>query len=155
SGSHHYLLDYFALEVLASQPEWRQLFLLQTSLLGRVTASLCDAVTGGGDGEPTLREMGRSGLFLQALRGEPHWYRYHALFAEALQVQARQRLSEEELRLCLSRASAWYEQEGMFAEGVEAALAAGESERAAALIEGLLTERHHPAMQQRVTLLRW
>ncbi len=155
SGSHRYLLDYFALEVLVSLPEARQNFLLQTSLLGRVSASLCDAVTGGGDSEQTLREMERSGLFLQALGGEPPWYRYHALFAEALQAQARQRLSEEELRLCLSRASAWYEQEGMFAEGIEAALAAGEWERAAALMERVLTERHHPAMQERVTLLRW
>src|SRR5260221_6849708 len=155
SGSHRYLLDYFALEVLVSLPEARQNFLLQTSLLGRVSASLCDAVTGGGGNEQAVTENERTRLFLQVLRGEPPWYRYHALFAEAVQAQARQRLSEEELRLCLSRASAWYEQEGMFAEGIEAALAAGEWERAAALMERVLTERHHPAMQERVTLLRW
>lgn len=155
SGSHPYLLDYFALEVLSSQPEARQRFLLQTSLLGRVTASLCDAVTGGENSEQALREMERSGLFLQALGGEPPWYRYHALFAEALQAQAHQRLSEEELHLCLCRASAWYEQEGMFAEGIEAALAAGEWARAAALMERVLTIQNHPAMQERATLLRW
>jgi LuxR family transcriptional regulator, maltose regulon positive regulatory protein len=155
SGSHRYLLDYFALEVLASQPEARQLFLLQTSLLGRVTASLCDAVTGSGDSEKTFKEMERSGFFLQALGGEPPWYRYHTLFAEALQAQARQRLGEEALRLCLSRASAWYEQERMFADGIEAALAASEWERAAVLMERVLTARHHSAMQERVTLLRW
>jgi LuxR family maltose regulon positive regulatory protein len=155
SGSHRFLLDYFALEVLSSQPGERQLFLLQTSLLGRVTASLCDAVTGGQDSEQALREMERSGLFVQALGGEPPWYRYHALFAEALQAQARQRLGEEALRLCLSWASAWYEQEGMFAEGIEAALAAGEWERAAALMERVLNRQNHPAMQERVTLLRW
>ncbi|HLZ60520.1 MAG TPA: tyrosine-type recombinase/integrase [Ktedonosporobacter sp.] len=155
SGSHRYLLDYFALEVLSSQPEARQLFLLQTSLLGRMTASLCDAVTGSRDSEQALREIERSGLFLQALGGEPPWYRYHALFAEALQAQARQRLRKEERRLCLSRASAWYEQEELFAEGIEAALAAGEWERAAALMERVLKVQNHPAMQERVTLLRW
>jgi LuxR family maltose regulon positive regulatory protein len=155
SGSHRYLLDYFALEVLSSQPEARQIFLLQTSLLGRMTASLCDAVTGGRDSEQALREIERSGLFLQALGGEPPWYRYHSLFAEAIQAQAHQRLSEEELRLCLSRASAWYEQEEMFAEGIEAALAAGEWMRAAALMERVLKVENHPAMQERVTLLRW
>ena len=155
SGSHRYLLDYFALEVLSSEGEARQIFLLQTSLLGRVTASLCDAVTGGRDSEQTLREMERSGLFLQALGGEPPWYRYHSLFAEALQAQARQRLSEEELRLCLSRASAWYEQEELFAEGIEAALAASEWARAAALVESVLKGQNQPVMQERVTLLRW
>jgi LuxR family transcriptional regulator, maltose regulon positive regulatory protein len=155
SGSHRYLLDYFALEVLSSQPEARQIFLLQTSLLGRMTASLCDAATGGHNSEQALREIERSGLFLQVLGGEPPWYRYHSLFAEALQAQARQRLSEEELRLCLSRASAWYEQEELFAEGIEAALAAGEWARAAALMESVLKVENHPAMQERVTLLRW
>jgi LuxR family maltose regulon positive regulatory protein len=155
SGSHRYLLDYFALEVLTSQPEAQQRFLLQTSLLGRVTASLCDAVTGGRGSEQTLREMERSGLFLQALGGEPPWYRYHALFAEALQARARQRCSEEELRLCLSRASAWYEREDLLAEGIEAALAAGEWARAAALMERVLDFGNHPALQEHVTLLRW
>src|SRR5262249_15892134 len=138
SGGHRYLLDYFALEVLASQPEALQLFLLQTSLLGHMTASLCNAVTGGWDSEQILRGMERSGLLLPSLGGEPLWYRYHALFAEALQAQARLRLSEEALRLCLSRASAWYEQEGMYADGIEATLAAGEWERAAALMERAL-----------------
>jgi LuxR family maltose regulon positive regulatory protein len=155
SGGHRYLLDYFALEVLSSQSEARQRFLLQTSLLGRVTASLCDAATGGRGSEQALRELERSGLFLQALGGEPLWYRYHALFAEALQVQAHQRLSEEELRLCLNRASAWYEQEGMFAEGIEAALAAREWARAAALMERVLDFGNHPALQEHLTLLRW
>src|SRR6266699_5617747 len=99
--------------------------------------------------------MERSGLFLQALGGEPPWYRYHALFAEALQAQARKRLGEEELCLCLSRASAWYEQEDMFPEGIGAALAAGEWTRAAALMESVLTAENHSVMQERVTLLRW
>ena len=155
SGSHRYLLDYFALEVLSSLPEARQTFLLQTSLLSRVTASLCAAITGEQNSEQTLREMERSGLFLQALGSEPPWYRYHALFAEALQAQARKRLGEEELRRCLSRASAWYEQQDMFAEGIEARLAAGEWEQAATLMERALRRQNHPAMQARVTLLRW
>ncbi|GHO48533.1 LuxR family transcriptional regulator [Ktedonospora formicarum] len=154
-GSHRYLLDYFALEVLSSLPEEQQNFLLQTSLLGRVTASLCDAVTGARNSEQTLREMERSGLFLQALGGEPPWYRYHALFAEALQAQAHKRLGEEAMRQCLSRASDWYGQEKMFAEGIEALLSAEAWERAATLMERMLTIQKQPALQERVTLLRW
>jgi LuxR family maltose regulon positive regulatory protein len=155
SGSHRYLLDYFALEVLSSLPEARRIFLLQTSLFGRVTASLCDAVTGERASSQILEEMERSGLFLQALGGEPPWYRYHALFAEALQAQARKRLGEEDLHRCLSRACAWYEQQDMFAEGIEARLSAGEWELAASLMERALTIQTHPAMPERVTLLRW
>ncbi|MBO0782111.1 MAG: hypothetical protein J2P37_25105, partial [Ktedonobacteraceae bacterium] len=155
SGSHRYLLDYFALEVLSSQPEAQQIFLLQTSLFGRMTASLCDAVTGGRNSKQVLREIERSGLFLQVLGGEPPWYRYHSLFAEALQAQAHQRLSVEEQRQCLIRASAWYEQQEMLAEGIEAALAASEWERAAALMERVLKGENHAAMQERVTQLRW
>jgi LuxR family maltose regulon positive regulatory protein len=155
SGSHHYLLGYFALEVLSALSEARQRFLLQTSLLGHMTASLCDVVTGSPDSEQTLREMERSGLFLESLGGDPPWYRYHALFAEALQAQARRRLSEETLRLCLCRASAWYEQEGMFTEGIETALAAREWEQAASLMERMLAGQNHPAPQKCVTLLRW
>src|SRR5262249_9738558 len=146
-GSHRYLLDYFSVEVLAAQPATRRRFLLQTSLLGRITASLCDAVTGGHDSERTLREIERAGLFLQALGGEPACYRHHALFAEALEAEARERIGEDELRFYLSRASYWYEQEGMFADAIETALAAGEWERAATLMERALTVLNHPAMQ--------
>ncbi|QBD76840.1 hypothetical protein EPA93_12825 [Ktedonosporobacter rubrisoli] len=155
TGSHRYVLDYFVLDVLSTQPEGRRRFLLQTSLLGRMTPSLCNAVSGREDSAQLLREVERAGLFLQALGGEPPWYRYHALFAEALQEEARQRLGEEEMKLCLERASGWYEQQGMLAEGIEAALAARIWVQAASLMERLLNVQNRSAMHEYATLLRW
>ncbi|QBD75635.1 hypothetical protein EPA93_06295 [Ktedonosporobacter rubrisoli] len=155
SGSHRYVLDYFALDVLSAQPKAFQRFLLQTSLLGRMTSSLCAAVTGYQNSQQLLSEAERAGLFLQALGGEPAWYRYHALFAEALQEEARHRLEKEEWQGCLSRASTWYEQHGMFAEGIEAALEAEAWTRAATMMERFLNMQNRSIMYEHATVLRW
>ena len=45
-GSHRFVLDYLADEVLVGQPERVRAFLLETSVLERLTGELCDAVTG-------------------------------------------------------------------------------------------------------------
>ena len=111
TGGHRYVLHYFVDEVLAAQPEPLQTFLLQTSLLSRLTASLCDAVTGRDDSEHLLEVVERSGLFLLPLEGTGSWYRYHALFAEAMRAEARRRLGTDALGACLDRASRWYEQQ--------------------------------------------
>ena len=65
-------------------PEPLQTFLLQTSMFSRLTASLCDAVTGRNDSQAVLEAVERAGLFLQPIEGDEQWYRYHALFAEAM-----------------------------------------------------------------------
>ena len=44
TGSHRYILDYLVEEVLQRQPKTVQTFLLQTAILDRMTAPLCDAV---------------------------------------------------------------------------------------------------------------
>ena len=123
SGDHRHLLEYFVTEVLNAQPEPLQVFLLHTSVLNRLTGSLCDAVTGRNDSEGLLEAMERAGLFLIPLEGVGRWYRYHALFAEAMQHEARRRLGDDALRACQSRASSWYEHHGMLTEASEAALA--------------------------------
>lgn len=155
TGSHRYLLDYFASEVLASQPETVQRFVLQTSMLTRITASLCDAITRRSDSAQLLDAVERAGLFLQPLDGAEPWYRYHGLFAEAMQAEARRRLGDEALRVCLSRASVWYEQHGMYAEAVEVALRAAEPVRAATLIERNIELQHFTDPLELPTLSRW
>jgi LuxR family maltose regulon positive regulatory protein len=133
--SHRSLLDYFATEILNTQPEPMQRFLLQTSVLSRLCATLCDAVTASEGGGAQLEEAARSGLFLEAMAGPGEWYRYHALFAEAMRREAGRRLGEAALRVRALRASHWYEQAGMLTESIEAALLAPDLERAAWLIE--------------------
>ncbi|MBO0783775.1 MAG: hypothetical protein J2P37_33610, partial [Ktedonobacteraceae bacterium] len=127
--------EYFVTEVLDPQPELVQQFLLQTSVLSRLTASLCDTVTEQQDSQAILVLLERANLFLEALDTAGQWYRYHALFSEAMRSEARRRMGEDQLRQLSSRASSWYERHGFHVEAIDAALHAQDYARAAILIE--------------------
>jgi LuxR family transcriptional regulator, maltose regulon positive regulatory protein len=141
AGSQRFVLDYLADEVLASQPEAIQAFLLQTSILERLTGPLCDALlpddrppASAGPSSVMLEEVERANLFLVPLDEARQWYRYHHLFAEFLRHRLMQapRVAVAELHL---RASGWYARSGMSAEAVHHALAAGDVNRASELLE--------------------
>src|SRR5579859_3707494 len=152
-GGRRHVQDYLISEVFAAQPEPVQQFLLQTSALSRLNASLCSAVTGRADSAQMLEQLERSNLFvvpLEAGDGQA-WYRYHLLFAEAMQRLARQRLGEDGLRATQAAASRWYEAHGLAEPAIEAALAARQLERAGDLMAGY--EFHNPA--ETVTLRAW
>ena len=122
SGSHHYVVDYLLEEVLHRQSEAVQDFLLQTCILDRLSAPLCDAIREQEGSRVLLDFLERANLFLVALDDERQWYRYHRLFAEAL----RQRLQQTAPALASDlylRASRWYEQHQMFPEAASHALA--------------------------------
>jgi LuxR family maltose regulon positive regulatory protein len=158
--SQQTLQEYFLAEVLSVQPEPLQRFLLQTSVLGRLTGSLCDTVTGEHNSEQLLESLERTNLFLEPLdntelpqfRVEQRWYRYHGLFAEAMRTEARHRLGDEQLRAISSHASHWYEARNLSAEAVESALYAWDYERAAILIERVLQGPHNNEYH---TLYNW
>ena len=86
SGSHRFVLDYLTEEVLERQPEDVRTFLLETSILERLSGSLCDAVVGGANSQQTLESMERASLFLIPLDAERRWWRYHHLFADLLRA---------------------------------------------------------------------
>ena len=138
--------------MLQRQPEHVQTFLLQTSVLDRLSGPLCDAVTGQAGGKAMLEALDRGNLFLVPLDDRRRWYRYHHLFADVL----RARLLDEQPDVVPAlhrRASDWYEQNGERAVAIDHALAAEDFERAADLIELAA-----PAMQrsrQEGTLRRW
>jgi LuxR family maltose regulon positive regulatory protein len=161
TGSHRYVLDYLAEEVLQQQPESVQAFLLQTAILDRLSGPLCEAVMGidksanlqicksanqraddlsicrldNLSGQAMLEYLEDANLFVVPLDDERRWYRYHHLFADLLRSQLRR--SQPDLIPTLHRrASAWYEQDGLIGAAVQHALAAGDVERAARLIEG-------------------
>ncbi len=141
--------DYFLTEVFNAQPEPLQRFLLQTSVLARLTGSLCAAITGEPDSERVLETVARANLFLEPLNSSTldpspaqQWYRYHGLFAEAMRAEARRRLGEAKLRELSAHASRWYEAHHLHAEAVESALYAQDYPRAAVLIERILREPH-------------
>ncbi|MFL5586413.1 MAG: LuxR family transcriptional regulator, partial [Ktedonobacteraceae bacterium] len=87
SGSQHYILDYLMEEVLRRLPSPVQTFLLRTSILERLSAPLCDAVLEQTDSRKMLEFLDRANVFVVPLDGQRRWYRYHALFAEALRAR--------------------------------------------------------------------
>ena len=134
AGDDRYVVDYLAEEVLQRQPDRVQAFLLQTSILGRLSGPLCDAVTGQGGGKAMLAALDRGNLFLVPLDDRRQWYRYHHLFADVLQARL---LDEQPGQVpgLHRRASAWYEQNGEQPVAIAHALAAGDFGRAADLVE--------------------
>jgi LuxR family maltose regulon positive regulatory protein len=153
TGSHRHILEYLVADVLASQPEALQEFLLQTVFLNRLTGSLCDAVTGRNDSVHMLEQVVRANLFLMPLDDTGQWYRYHALFAEAMQHEARHRLGEVYLHSLYDKASRWYEEHGLLAEAIEIALSARDFARATILIERIIGPLN--IFNELHTLLRW
>ncbi|QBD80194.1 transcriptional regulator [Ktedonosporobacter rubrisoli] len=137
-GNQRFLLDYLREEILASLSQDMQDFLLETSWLNPLSASLCDAVRGREDSAYLLEQVERANLFLQPLSESRQWYRYHALWAQAMQHEARLRLGASALHSLGQKASLWYEQQRMLPEAIEAALACEEFSRAAMLIERFL-----------------
>lgn len=152
TGDDRFVVDYLAEEVLERQPEAIRHFLLRTSILERLTGSLCDAVTGGEGGAATLADLDRANLFVVPLDDRRRWYRYHHLFADVLHA----RLLDAEPGIVADlhrRASAWFQQHGDRSEAIEHAVRGRDFERAAELIE-----RAAPSMRrarQETTLRRW
>jgi ATP/maltotriose-dependent transcriptional regulator MalT len=134
SGSHRYVLDYLAEEVLDQQDAELRRFLLETSVLDQLSGDLCDAVTGWPGGQRMLERIERDGLFLLPLDESRGWWRYHQLFADLLRTQLRAELPGRAVALH-SAASAWHAEHGLPDDAVTHALAAGEPERAARIIE--------------------
>ncbi|MEL6355126.1 MAG: helix-turn-helix transcriptional regulator, partial [Cyanobacteria bacterium J06627_28] len=136
SGSHYFVLDYLVEEILEQQPENIQNFLLSTSILECLCGSLCDAALpqSSTPGQEILEYLERANLLLVSLDDKREWYRYHHLFADALQVRLAKRQPNYIAKLHL-RACAWYEQNNFRPNAIHHALAAQHFERAADLIE--------------------
>jgi LuxR family transcriptional regulator, maltose regulon positive regulatory protein len=134
SGSHRYVLDYLAGEMLEGQTRQVRAFLLETSVLERLSGPLCDAVTGRADSQAMLEHVEREGLFLMPLDEERNWWRYHQLFADLLRVRLRQEQPGRSAELH-RYAAAWHQRQQLADDVVGHALAAGDAAWAAQLIE--------------------
>jgi len=152
SGGHRDVFDFLAEEVLGEQTEPVQSFLLETSILDNLSGPLCDAVTGRDDGQQTLEKLERENLLVVPLDDERVWYRYHHLFADFLCGRLTRERPERLAALHL-RASEWCEQNALAIEAVRHALAAGDHERAARLMESGVGQTWYRG--EVVTLLGW
>ena len=149
TGSHRFVLDYLVEEVLQRQPEHIRSFLLQTSILERLSGPLCAAVTEQTDSSGLLETLERGNLFIVPLDDQRQWYRYHHLFTEVLLAHTLEE-QPDQIPLLHRRASAWYEQNNLPAEAIRHALAARDFERAAGLIE-----KAYPAMDATFQHTAW
>ncbi len=135
SGSHRHVLSYLVEEVLNRCSAETLDFLLQTSILERLSAALCDAVTGRSDSQRLLEKFEEDNLFLIPLDDARQWYRYHHLFAEVLRQGLQQRFSAAFVANLHQRASTWHQRAALMDEAIHHALAAPAFEQAATLVE--------------------
>jgi LuxR family maltose regulon positive regulatory protein len=151
-GDNRYIADYLTEEVLSRQPEDLRNFLLHTSILGRLSGPLCDAVTNQENSRQVLDDLEKANLFVIPLDDERCWYRYHHLFADLLAQRLRARQSDLVPELH-GRASQWFAQNGFKNEAVDHALVAQNYARAVQLIEEIAGTDWDRARESR--LLQW
>lgn len=125
TGSHRFVLDYLADEVFSRQSVATRRFLMWTSILERMTAGLCDALTGESNGRSMLVQLERDNLFVVPLDNQGQWYRYHHLFVDLLKNRLEQ-FAPEEIPTLHHRATLWFESHNLPYEAISHALDAKE-----------------------------
>ena len=153
SGSHRYVLDYLAGEVLDRQSEEVRTFLLETSVLERLSGELCDAVTGHAGGQVMLEQVERANLFLVPLDEVRGWWRYHHLFADLLRARLQQQ-HPDRLAVLHRNAAIWSAEHGLADDAVRYAVAAGEMTWAARLVEQYFDAAYNLRGEE-ATVQRW
>jgi LuxR family maltose regulon positive regulatory protein len=133
SGHDQHLVDYLGAEVLDGLDDDVASFLVQTSILSRMTPSLCDAVTGRDDSAQMLRRVEGANLFVVRLDAGQQWFRYHRLFADVLRLRLAASPPGEVAELH-RRAAAWYDDEGAATDAVRHALLAHDPAAAHAIV---------------------
>jgi LuxR family maltose regulon positive regulatory protein len=135
TGDDRYIVDYLVDEVLACRPKGTKDFLLRTSILNRMTGSLCDTVTGQEGGQELLERLDQANLFIMPLDNRRCWYRYHHLFADVLRQRLTETATPHQINMLHQRASQWYEKNDFLVEAVEHALSAEDYDNVIRLIE--------------------
>lgn len=150
-GSHRYVLDYLAEEVMNQQSEAIRTFLCKTSILEQFNAPLCDTITGYKNSQSILHQIQKSNLFLIPLDNENVWYRYHHLFADYLRVG----LTKTESNELHKNATVWFEENGSVFEAMHHALLTSDFEFIADLMERSLQKGYTWSGGNLSALLRW
>ena len=146
NGEHHYVIEYLAAEVMRQQPPEIRSFLQKTAILDRLSAPLCDAVSGQADSKAILARLEQANMFLLRLDDNRQWFRYHQLFADFL----RAGLNAAEERDLHTKASEWHEIHGSGQEAMRHALAAKDTAATVRLfrsqVEGMLARGEIPVL---------
>lgn len=149
AGNNRYIMDYLIEEVLSVQQDGVEDFLLRTSVLEQLSASLCNSVLDRNDSQLVIEQLESSNMFMIPLDSERIWYRYHHLFADLLKQRLLLKDKEvvEEIHV---RASDWFEKESMIDLAVGHTLEIQDYERSIVLlnqrIESLWEYGNHSAI---------
>ena len=108
AGDDRYVVDYLMAEVLDRAPAAVRDFLRRTAILDRLSAPVCDLLTGREDSQALLEQLEAANLFLIPLDNRREWYRYHVLFAEVLRLG----LPAAERSELHRRAARWFQDHG-------------------------------------------
>ncbi|HEX2832665.1 MAG TPA: LuxR C-terminal-related transcriptional regulator [Thermoanaerobaculia bacterium] len=153
TGSNRYVLDYLTDEIVAAQhPEVRE-FLIQTSILDRFSAPLCDAVTERHDGASMLQALETSNLFLVSLDDVRCWFRYHHLFSIVLRHHLERTHDAAFITRLHQRASDWHARSGY----PDAAFAHAVAATDAARVHGVVSKHALRLIEEgdSATVARW
>jgi LuxR family maltose regulon positive regulatory protein len=131
AGDHRMVVDYLGAEVMRELPPERRAFLTATSILERLTAPLCEAVTGEPGAAEVLRDLERTNVFVIPLDERRGWYRYHHLFGDLLRHELALERTPSDIAGLHRRAGAWLAENGFDDEAVTHLIAAGALEEAA------------------------
>ncbi|MEX1326130.1 MAG: LuxR C-terminal-related transcriptional regulator, partial [Desulfobacterales bacterium] len=142
-GGTQYVMEYLFNEILSHQSSGIRDFLLQTSILDRFCVPLYDAMFGTGaapgvtqnDAWQFINQLKKDNLFVISLDAEGHWFRYHHLFQALLKRQLQRIYSAGDINTLHSKASEWFESQGLIMESIKHALAAEDHVRAAEIVE--------------------
>jgi LuxR family maltose regulon positive regulatory protein len=147
-----YLIQGVESEFLARISEPQRAFLTRTAVLEQMSRPLCEAVLNRPGSGAELAELAGSNLLLVPLDRREHWYRYHQLFRDVLLGELN-RVEPELIPVLRRRAANWYLDHDLPDEAVEYAIAAGDAEMTARLVEGLVVSAWRRG--RTTTLQRW
>lgn len=120
-------------DMLKHLPEAMVEFMLRTAILDRLSASLCEAVTGVEHSQSMLEAIAARQLLLEPMDVEGHWFRYHHLMRDYL-CQRFETQYGDEVAGMHRRACQWYAQQEQWTDAVRHAIAAGATDDAIALM---------------------
>lgn len=132
-GDQRSIARYLTKEVLERQTDSIRNFLLETSVLDRLTDESCNLLTGRRDAGQILARLSRDNLFVKPIDDMGSEYRYHRLFADLLKAELRRR-DVNKLKELHDRAADWSKQQGDLEQAIRHSLSAGQVERAGDMI---------------------
>lgn len=132
-GYESELADYLTANAMQNQPPEYVDFLLKTSFLPRLSAALCEAITGVENAQPILEDLVAKGMFIREVDARKRWYKYHSLFSDYLQSYLREKDPSAVKEIHLTAAN-WFFQEKMWNEATHQAIAAEDFEFAADIL---------------------